>query len=240
VAAQHSESLRAQLGLITFRLGAVTCKAGNCNEGMPLLERGIELESAQFGVDHHFTQNFVDDLLQLQISLGQYDKAEHTYAKLEASYEATKETSQRSLILLRGVQGAQIALDRNQPKQAEALTRTALTSWQELHGDDRARGTLLAILGSSLVAQKKWNDAATTLGQAIEVLQGSGGDEEFIAAVELDRARAQIGLGKKTAALALAKHARDVLERYPAEVTERRQADRLLASLSGGRSKRAR
>jgi hypothetical protein len=225
---EHNESLRKWEPLATLHLGMTTCNIGRCDVGYPLVERAIELGTAAYGPDHNYTVQYRGRLLDLQLAMGKLDEADRTIAALDRGYRADLGPHERSLALLDGVFRAEVVLYRGNPRTAEAMTRAGLAAWDELHGDDRARGVLLGALATELLEQRRWSEAGAVLDQKTALhLKGTTEDSE--ACDEIMRAHVEAGLGHIADAIERAKRARTVLDHYPMEILSRREADQVIA-----------
>jgi tetratricopeptide (TPR) repeat protein len=228
---KNNEMLRKWEPLATLHLGITTCQIGRCDEGYPLVERAIELGTAAYGPDHRYTVQYRGRILDLQLELGKLDEAERTIAALDRGYRAQAGPHERSLALLDGIFRAQLAYYRGKFRKAEVMVRAGLAAWDELHGDDRARGVLLETLASVLIEQHRWTEAATVLDQ-YDALHVKGGNDASAAVHEIMRAQIDAGLGRRAEAIERAKRAREVLERFPMDIRSRKDADELIGPKS--------
>ncbi len=158
------------------------------------------------------------------------DDAERHLDALERSYRSRTDQA-RALARLDGIYRARLALARKQPRDAEARARAALASWRELRGDEGDREELLRVLATSLVDQGKFAEALDVLTAAEGIAKGRRELDYRFALIDVERGRALLGLGRKAEATALARKAREVLERFPGELRGRADADALLARL---------
>jgi eukaryotic-like serine/threonine-protein kinase len=226
--APSNELVRAFVPLITVRLGASTCAAGRCAEGYPLLERGLELGMAKYGADHDNVVEYRDALLDTQLELGKLAEAERNLEAMERIWKTDPARHALSLAMGSGMSRARILVDRKQPAAAEKLTRAALATWTELHGDDGPRAYLTFQLGCELVEQRRWADARATLAEATRVGARVKLREDFQAEIDVELARVDAATGQRAQALERARHAREVLARYPMSVHAHRELARLL------------
>jgi tetratricopeptide (TPR) repeat protein len=224
----HNETVRRAVPDVTARLGVATCEAGRCDEGLSLIERAIELD-LQFGPDRLTTAEYRFDLLEAQLELGKLDDAEHTFVTLERSFRAASDPHDQRVAILHGLYGARLAAARGKLRKAEMLVRAALATWDEIKGDELRRPELLSTLAEILIEQQRWVDARSALDQALATARVHS-REDAIAALEIQLARTEAALGAEPTAIPRAKHAREVLERYPFSVRARREADVLLGA----------
>ena len=225
-AAPTNELVRAFVPLITVYLGKCTCEVGRCAEGYPLVERGVELGIAKYGADHIYVGEFRSVLLGVQLSLGKLAEAEHNVAALERTWKGNP-GSALSLAMLNGTARAAILQERKRPGAAEKLTRAALATWTELRGDDGPRAALMAFLGSELVDQHRWAEARAALAEATRLGAGKTQDD-FQAEIDVQLALIDAATGQRARAIVRARHAREVLARYPMATNARRDLAKLL------------
>lgn len=226
-AAQHSEWLRPFMGSFTAQLGITTCEVGRCAEGMPMIERALEMVIAQQGPDHPQAHWVRTTLLEFQLELGKLDDAQRTIAALDLSYRATPMPADQRFARL-GAYSAELALARGNASNAETLARSAVETWTEVGGDELVRPQLLSVLAATLIEQQKWDEARSTLEKALTLARAKRKREDVIAQLEIKLARVEAARGNKEARSRM-KTARDVLERYPMAVRARREADTLPA-----------
>ena len=181
----------------------------------------------QFGPDHALTLSYRVMEVETQLELGKLADADRTIQALDAAYRARPEPHDLRLAFLRGVEAADLARRRGQPRRAEALARAGLASWAELRGPPRGRAGLLAQLAGSLLEQRRWAAARVAIEEALALVRPLQGQEAAIAELEVQLAVTEAGLGHRRDALARARRARTVLARYPMSIRARRLADQL-------------
>jgi len=226
--AEGNQALRAARGEWTADLGAFTFAIGRTTDGLRLFEQGLDELVSQRGQDHPDSLDYRLERIGLELELGRLDDAERHADALERSYRARTDQA-LALARLDGVIRAELALARGRPRDAEARARTGLAAWRELHGDDGDREDLLRILGASLVDQRRWNEALEPLDGAAAIARERRELGDRRARIDLERARALDGQGKRGDAVELVRGARVALERFPGALRARRQADALLA-----------
>jgi serine/threonine-protein kinase len=225
-ASEHDEGLKAFLALTTARVGMTTCEVGRLDEGMPLLERGIELMANQYGPDHPYTQWGRQELAGFQLEIGALDAAERTIAAQDRSYRARADAHDQRVTLLQGTLMSELALLRGKAVQAEALARTSLAAWDELHGAPTARLDILMALADALLEQRKWKEAHDLIESARAL--AAKAREDTLAQLDIETAQFELGTGHKAEARAHAAAARKVLEHYPFERLSIKGADAVL------------
>jgi tetratricopeptide (TPR) repeat protein len=228
--ADKNESLNESRSGTVADLGVLTFATGRIDEGMRLFEQGLEGLVSHYGQDHPDVLGYRLQRTDLELELGRLDDAERHMDALERSYRARTDQA-RALARLDGIYRGRLALARNQPRDAETRARAALSAWRELRGDESDREELLLVLGSSLVDQRRFAEALDVLAAAEGIAKARRERDDRFAAIDIEKARALAGLGRKADALALARKARGILERFPGLLRARADVDELLARL---------
>ncbi len=206
-------------------LAQASCKLGRFDDCVRVLAQTIA-ESSKDDPD-------VDGLREFQIGieleLGKLDDAEHHVAALVARYEHVPAPPRDRLARLRGGYQAMLATLRGKPRAGEALARTSLDGPLT----DAVRGDVLRALGDSLVAQRRWTAARDAYEQAEHVVRAAAFPEPGLARIEVELARIEAATGNRSAALARAKRASEVLEHHPGERRARERVAALVATRGG-------
>jgi tetratricopeptide (TPR) repeat protein len=225
--AEKNESLRQTRSISVAEVGIFTFATGRIEEGIRLFEQGLQGAVSHYGQDHPEVLDYRLERVRLDLELGRLDDAERHIDALERSYRARTDQA-RALARLDGIDRAELALARGRPRDAEARARAALATWRELRGDQRQREDLFRILGASLVDQRRWNEALEALATAESIARARRSLGDRFARIDIEKARALSGLGRKAEARALAGKARETLERFPGQLRARAAADALL------------
>lgn len=196
-------------------------------------EQALEELTSQDGRAHPDTLKVRRWLVEVELELGKLDEAARHLEALEQIYRADPDAS-RTLVTLEGTLKACLALLRGQAAAAEQLARRSLASWNELKGDAEEQSRLYRTLGESLLAQRRAKVARAAFAQAAQLARAAKLRADSIAVAELGIARADAALGRP-AARELARAAHAVLERYPAQILARRQAEALVGRRGRGR-----
>jgi hypothetical protein len=114
---------------------------------------------------------------------------------------------------------------------AERLSRRALVELAEVTKAERWRGTILRVLGASLIAQRRYAEAEPLLVEALAIARKRKLRVDDLQVYELPLAQAEAGVGKRGDAIARARAIRDALARFPAQPRTRREAAALLARI---------
>jgi hypothetical protein len=225
--AEHNEAARAWRPIWVADLGVFSFAAGRTEEGLRLFERGLDELVSQKGLDHPSVFGYRLQQVELELELGKLDDAERHVEALERTYKSRpNEALKRARI--DALSRAPLAIERHKPLDAERRLRAALAAWPELHGNEGEREELLRLLGASLVDQRRWNEALAALDQAAAIARTRGELGDRAASIDVVRARALAGLGRKADARAVARSARAVLERFPGDLRLRAAADAIL------------
>ncbi len=226
---EHNESLRAERATLFGALGQASFQLGRFDEGLQLVQRGVDETAAEYGRDHHWVQLYRREVASYQMELGRFDDAARTIATLEESIQRKAESRTLDLARLHGMAVAELDLLRGKPHDAEQLTRAAIGGWDELHGDKADRASLWLLLGWELVEQKHWADARAALELAKAFARTTPPDEA--ARIEAQLARVDAAQGHRAEAIAEATHASEVLAKFPGAILARKDLAALLASL---------
>jgi tetratricopeptide (TPR) repeat protein len=210
----NNESVREDRSGLLVRLGRITFLSGRFEEGMRLFEEGLDALISDSGQDHPSVLSDRLEHIAFEIELGRWDDAERHMAALARSYGSRNDQA-LPLALLEGIQGAELARARRDPRAAEARARQALAVMEELHGTPEDREDLLRVLGASLVDQGRWQEALESLAAATTIARARFGHADRLALIDVERARALAGSGRRAEAEALARSARVVFREFP-------------------------
>ena len=207
-------------------LGQTRFELGDLDEGQRMLEQAREEAAERLGrgnpVAIAYRQSIVGNHLERQ----QLDQAEH---HLRALADAHREANDpRAELLTRGALAAALANGRGKHADAERLAREALDGLRELAASELQRLLVTQALIESLLGQQRWADARTLAGEALELATKLQWRVDQRAAIEVQLARAEVGLGIRDG-YARAERARDVLAKWPGQVAARREVARVLA-----------
>ncbi|MGE5181919.1 MAG: protein kinase domain-containing protein [Acidobacteriota bacterium] len=224
---EHNDALRANRAGLLCALGEATFALGRFDEGLGQLTRGLDEMVDQYGRDHHWVQGYKRDLAEYQLALGRTDDAARTIAALEESYQRKAESRDIELARLHGRVVATLDVLRGKPREAEQLTRAAIGSWDELHGDKTDRASFWLMLGWELSEQHRWDEAREALERARTFARTFPADE--LARIEARLARVDLAQGHRAEAIAEATHASAVLAKFRLWNLERNVAAAVLA-----------
>jgi len=215
--------LSSQLALYSYTL----FELGHFEEALAMADQALEESISRHGRDHPTSWDMRINRMECLIELGRPAQLARDIASLEQSYR-TKPNSELPLIRLHGTASAALALARGKPTDAEALARTALAGVDELHGTDVDRAAMYYALGRALLAQKRWTEGRAAIERSIALYKSALPMESKLAALEVELARAEVGLGQRAAAVERVVRARKVLARYLGERIARAEADQIL------------
>jgi eukaryotic-like serine/threonine-protein kinase len=224
----RNESTRAERAGIIADLGTITFWSGRFEQGLHLLEEGLDGMISQYGQDHPDVLQYRAARVELELELGKLDEAERHIDALERSYRARNDQG-TALARLQGLYRAQLARAGKDPRKAETLIRAALAGIVELKGSEEDREDLLRTLGASLVDQGRWSEALETLTAATNVARSRHALEDRRALIDLERVRALAGAGRRSEAETLAKEIRETFRRFPGHPRARAALDALSA-----------
>jgi eukaryotic-like serine/threonine-protein kinase len=206
----------------------VAFEGGDLDGSLARATQALEEAMSDYGRHHPDTLELRCWVATMELELGRLDAAARDIAAIEDGYRAQPDIHQLRRIRLAGRLTAELAIAHGKPRDAEAAARHALAAAGELRASDRDRAHFHASLGRSLVAQLRWAESRDALETSLGYLDKIHARRDDIAAVEIELAVAEAGLGQRAPALARARRARAVLDHYPARLRARAQADRLL------------
>ena len=232
----RNEALRATPPTLFKGLAEALRGVGRHDEGIRMFEQAIVESTSQRGKDHPATLTYMVMLAGYEIDRGQLDAAARHVAAVEQSCLAHPQLHDARLGTLRRAVAVELTLARGDPRTAESLARKALT---EL-ADHKSMGQreMLLLVAQSLVAQRRWADARRVLDQALATEAERAKRADIEAGVELLIAQADYGLGRRTQAIELARHARGVLAGFPNQLKARAVAAAFLAKVDRPRGRR--
>jgi ATP/maltotriose-dependent transcriptional regulator MalT len=209
-----------------------TFGVGRYDEGLAFAEQAVVEGGSAFGIDNVRTLDYRRWRVGMELELERHTDAARHLDELERTYRREPKTAAEQQLVLDGYFRARLALGRGKPQEAEKRVRDALASMGELRGHDVERVGMLQTLGESLVAQRRFAAARTALDEALALAPKLSGDDAPRAVIDVSYAEAELGLGKRAESLARARHAADVLSRFPGEVIARKRVAALLATLA--------
>jgi tetratricopeptide (TPR) repeat protein len=223
-----NQRVRAQRATIVAMLATTTFELGRHDEGLARARDAVEIAVTDLGAEHPSTQEVQGILLDLALERDSLDEVDRTLASMERVWVAKPDDYKRRAPFNRGTYQAEAAIRRGKPKQAEQLTRTALATLIEIKATPAELWPLHRVLGESLLAQHRFADAQAEFTTALDWARQAKPREDQYALLELGIARAELGQGKRDAAIEHAQRAREVLAKYPSQIIGRRNADQLL------------
>jgi tetratricopeptide (TPR) repeat protein/predicted Ser/Thr protein kinase len=209
----------------------VAFEGGDLDGSLARATHALEEAISDYGRHHPDTLELRCWVATMELELGRLDAAARDIAAIDDGYRAQPEIHRLRRIRLSGRLAAELAIARGKPGDAEAAARHALAAAGELRASDRDRAHFHASLGRSLVAQRRWAEAGSALEASLVYLDKIDARRDDIAAIEIELATAEAGLGQRASALARARRARAVLDDYPGRLRARDQADRLLGKV---------
>ena len=236
-AAKQFEIIRKNLPMVTTHVGVNLCALGKFKEGIPYLEKGVDLAIEQHGLDNFQTAHSREELAWVQLELGQLDAAARNINEIVRIYGTNPKQNQRALASM-GMMTAPLALARGNAAEAETLIRKSVVGWKEVGGDDIVRAMLLSTLGDVLVERKKYKEARAAGEEVLKIRTETKQRDDSIASAQLLLARIDAAEGKKAAARARAKKVLVVLDRYPAQLKNRAYAEAILGKQAAKRKRR--
>lgn len=218
---------RADLGALVFATGRIA-------EGLQLFEDGVAELVHEQSHDHPNALAYRVQYLELQTEAGRVAEAARLAAAIERSYRVPRTTEQQLLLRSDRMRFerrslADLDLARGRPHAAETRARNALATWQARGGDDADREALYRILGASLTDQRRPAEALEALALAAQLAASRWQLGDHTAWIDAERARALAAQGNHAEALAVARRARGVLERFPGMLRARATAETVLA-----------
>ena len=223
---EHNQTMAGSRASMTVELALATFDTGHHDEAIRIVEDGLESTIAQFGKDNQATLDARSLQIGFELELGKLADAARHLVTLEAGCRTHGDAARGAFA--RGYFGSAISIARGKPAAAERASRAALAALAELHAGDSDRGLVYQALGDALAAQRRWSAARGALDQALALSRKSQQRDDVLAAIEVDLARVEVGLGHRAAARARATRARAVLVKFPGQVVARKQADQLL------------
>lgn len=222
-------ALDDQLRKRTLQLAAVASfEIGRFDEGIALTTEAYEDARVSYGKNAAATLDVRTLLATFRLETNRLDAAASDLIAIDRGYRTAPDASPLRRAMVRGTLAADLATARGKPEVAERAAREVLAASTQLRAGDRDRAALYHSLGTSLVAQKRWAAARGALQSAIDLQRRSHASPGEIAAVEIDLAVTEVGLGDRRAGLARARRARSVLDEFPGRVRARLKADALL------------
>ena len=206
---------------------------GDYAEGVATWERGFELQRSDLGDDHPETLGSRFVLAELQIDSGQLAEAErHIAALLKRYTNRAAVTDVRMQARVRGELAARVARERGLAAVALTTARRANAVLAETGTAPVERFATLVNLGAALNDLHKYGEAKVQLEAGLAAARAGHLREDSVALVELELARAELGLGERAAAATRAARVAEVLGRYRGQPAGRRDLAGLLANLA--------
>jgi tetratricopeptide (TPR) repeat protein len=122
-----------------------------------------------------------------------------------------------------------VALAHHKVREAEAIARSSLATVRAAPGaGPQDREWIEQSLADCLIAQSRWKEALEAADAALADARAAEERAEYVALMQLPRARALYELGRRAEALAAAREAHDVLSRVPGQLSANKEAAALL------------
>ena len=212
------------------KLATTTFDLGRHEEGRRTLERTVEVMIDLQGREHPQTTLHRRILGEYRFEAGDLDGAQREYdAASEAAGRRADPTDKESAFI-RGENYALLAIARGKPREAEKLARDAIAELAELKAGPVEQRYTKHVLGAALVAQGRFAEAQAVLEESLQIAKQSNVRADHAAITEVELARAEYGLGKRTEAIARATRARDVLAKWPGQPKARADVAKFLAT----------
>jgi len=210
-------------------LAMTTFDLGEHDKALELAREAHQLAAAVTSPTHPDTLEAQIVVLDQELELGLTEAAQRDYMALARAFRERPDAFKQRLAMLEGGAGASLELHKRNAKQAEQMARTALATLRELKAQPYEQRVVTVMLGESLLAQHRNEEALAAFSQALELARQANERADYIAAAEIGIARAEAAAGRRREALERARAARKVLEGFPGQIIARRDADRLLA-----------
>jgi eukaryotic-like serine/threonine-protein kinase len=227
-AIDHNQKVGGDRAGVLVMYAYTSWDLGRQDEAQRLGERALEEAIAQHGRDHLSTTDARLCLVGIAIETGRFDEAKHQIASVQEAYRVHADTNQIRLALLDATSG-DLANARRRPRDGEKLARRSLATIAELHGSEADLATAYATLGTSLADQRKWDEAREALDASLALSTKTHQRADVLAALEVDIARTEVGLGQRAEGIARATRARAVFDKFRGAITARKKADAVLA-----------
>jgi serine/threonine protein kinase len=223
-ATTKNQATRQSRSGFLMQLGEVTYDLGKHDEGQRLVDQAREEATALMGMEHKYVTQLRQAAIGMQLERGQYDAAE---SQLRILDEAKHEP--RAKAITDGALRPLLLLGRGKPEQAEKLARAASDGFDELKGLDVERLLIMQTHAETLLALKRWADARAVVTDALAIAQRIHWRVDRIATLEVQLARAEVGLGEPEG-MQRARRAADELSKWPGQISARREVAALLKS----------
>jgi eukaryotic-like serine/threonine-protein kinase len=225
--AAHSDQLKADLPEAHATSGQITFGLGHFDEGLRVLDDAIAESGSQYGNDSPNAMRYRLVALEELLALGRTDEAAKRIVALDRSYRLQPSVTTRELAYLRGADTAEVARERHQLPEAEALSRTALATLVEQHDlydEEQVQDELARVL----IDEHRYDAASAALKRARELVVARHGRDEDFAQIDVEVAQIDAATGNRADALRIAARARDVLAHFPADLHAHGVARRVL------------
>ena len=228
-AAEGNEFLRNEREEYLRGLAQSEFNLGNTNEAMRLFQEAVEESVAVYGKDNPHTFKELEAYADYALDAGRIEDATARFAAADAGYRKRSDTPPLTLAKLEGGVGVHVALAHHKVREAEAVARTALATVRAAPGaGPQDREWIEESLADCLIAQSRWKEALEAADAALADARAAEERAEYVALMQLPRARALYELGRRAEALAAAREAHDVLSRVPGQLSANKEAAALL------------
>ena len=231
-AAEGNEFLRNEREDYLRGLAQSEFNLGNIDEAMRLFQEAVEESVAVYGKDNPHTFRELEAYADYALDAGRIADATARYAAADAGYRKRSDTPPLTLAKLEGGVGVHLALAHNKPREAEAIARSSLATVRAAPGaGPQDREWIEQSLADCLIAQGRWREALEAADAALADSRAAEERAEYVALMQLPRARALYELGRRTEALDAAREAHGVLSRVPGQLSANKEAAALLKRL---------
>jgi len=228
-AAEGNEFLRSEREDYLRGLAQSEFNLGNIDEAMRLFQEAVEESVAVYGKDNPHTFQELEAYADYALDAGRLEDATARFRAADAGYRKRGDTPPLTLAKLEGSLGVHIALAHHKVREAEAVARSSLAAVRAAPGaGPQDREWIEEALAECLIAQARWREALEAADAALGDARAAEERAEYVALMQLPRARALYELGRRAEAQGAARAARDVLSRVPGQLSANREVAALL------------
>jgi tetratricopeptide (TPR) repeat protein len=228
-AAEGNEFLRNDREDYLRGLAQSEFNLGNIDEAMRVFQDAVEEAIAAYGKDNPRTFQELEAYADYALDAGRIADAAARYAAADAGYRKRADTPPLALAKLEGGVGVHLALAHHKVHEAETLARRSLAAVRAVPGSGpQDREWIEESLADCLIEQRRWHEALDAAEAALADARAAEERAEYVALMQLPRARALHELGRHAEAAAAAREARDVLSRIPGQLSANKEVATLL------------